>query len=237
MSMSIIDSGFQTRKRKRKHEFPGFMNLKQSTLLAMALLLGYGLTQSARAEVIYSFTDEYGVVHFSNVPTDKRYVPFTGSGTSIRQSRATAGRAAEAFKTQYDHVIEEVARVHALEGALIHAVVSIESAYNPRAVSKKGAAGLMQLMPETAHRYGVTDRFDPLQNLHGGARYLTELLKMFNGNLSLTLAAYNAGENNVIKYGNRIPPFQETRAYVPKVLDLYRKYQAGAKLARSRSGT
>src|SRR5688500_16057008 len=118
MSMSIIDSGFQTRKRKRKHEFPGFMNLKQSTLLAMALLLGCGLTQSARAEVIYSFTDEYGVVHFSNVPTDKRYVPFTGSGTSIRQSRATAGRAAEEFKTQYDHVIEEVARVHALEGAL-----------------------------------------------------------------------------------------------------------------------
>ena len=83
----------------------------------------------------------------------------------------------------------------------------------------------MQLMPETAQRYGVADRFDPVQNLHGGARYLSDLLKMFNGDMRLTLAGYNAGENNVIKYGNQIPPFQETRTYVPRVMELYRKYQ------------
>ena len=80
-------------------------------------------------------------------------------------------------------------------------------------------------MPETAQRYGVTDRFDPVQNLHGGARYLSDLLRMFNGNLSLALAGYNAGENSVVKYGYQIPPYAETRTYVPKVLDLYRKYQ------------
>ena len=207
-------------KRRRKNRLLGFMNLKQSILL-ITLLLGWVLGQPASAEVIYSFTDEYGVIHFSNVPTDERYVPFTGSGTSVRRSRTAARPSATLLKSQYAPVIKEIARTYALEGALIHAVVSAESAYNARAVSKKGAVGLMQLMPETAQRYGVTDRFDPVQNLHGGAKYLNDLLKMFDGNLSLTLAAYNAGENNVIKYGNRIPPFQETRNYVPKVLNLY----------------
>ena len=94
----------------------------------------------------------------------------------------------------------------------------------------------MQLMPETAKRYGVTDRFDPVQNLHGGARYLSSLLKMFDGNTSLALAAYNAGENNVVKYGNQIPPFQETKAYVPKVLDLYRRYQGNRGNLQGRQG-
>ena len=145
-------------------------------------------------------------------------------------------QAASLTKAQYVGVIEEVARTYGLESALIHAVVSVESAYRVTAVSRKGAGGLMQLMPETAQRYGVTDRFDPVQNLHGGARYLTDLLKMFNGDIRLTLAAYNAGENNVIKYGNQIPPFQETRAYVPKVMELYRKYQASPKLIFSQRG-
>ena len=95
----------------------------------------------------------------------------------------------------------------------------------------------MQLMPETAQRYGVTDRFDPIQNLHGGARYLSDLLRMFDGNLSLALAGYNAGENSVVKHGYQIPPYAETRAYVPKVLDLYRKYQVNMKLPQARRGT
>lgn len=192
----------------------------------MALLAG-SLAQPASAQ-IYWFTDENGIVHFSNVPTDERYVPFTEPDHTVNK-KTTPGmsdsRAEPRLKVRYGDIIEEIARTYALESALIHAVVSVESAYRVTAVSKKGAAGLMQLMPETAQRYGVTDRFDPVQNLHGGARYLSDLLKMFNGNVSLALAAYNAGENSVVKYGNQIPPFQETRAYVPKVLNLYRKYQ------------
>ena len=208
------------------------MKLLAAQILMFAALLPCSLAHSAGGD-IYWFTDENGVVHFSNVPTDKRYVPFiTSGGRSAKKTISARGakRSQGAVKTQYGPAIEEIARTYALESALIHAVVTVESAYNPTAISKKGAAGLMQLMPETAQRYGVADRFDPVQNLHGGARYLNDLLKMFNGNLSLTLAAYNAGENNVIKYGHQIPPFQETRNYVPRVLDLYRKYQAAKKV-------
>ncbi len=208
------------------------MKLLAAQILMFAALLPCSLAHSAGGD-IYWFTDENGVVHFSNVPTDKRYVPFiTSGGRSAKKSISArdATQSQGAVKTQYGPAIEEIARTYALESALIHAVVTVESAYNPTAISKKGAAGLMQLMPETAQRYGVADRFDPVQNLHGGARYLNDLLKMFNGNLSLTLAAYNAGENNVIKYGHQIPPFQETRNYVPRVLDLYRKYQAAKKV-------
>lgn len=214
------------------------MITKLLTSLILAALLTCGLTQFASADIIYSFTDEYGVVHFSNVPADERYVPFTANGASVKKSPPVSGgrQSAIALKAQYGAEIEEIARAYALEGALIHAVVSAESAYNAKAVSKKGAAGLMQLMPETAQRYGVTDRFDPVQNLHGGARYLSDLLKMFSGNMSLALAAYNAGENNVVKYGNQIPPFQETKAYVPKVLDLYRRYQGSGGYLQERRG-
>ena len=106
-----------------------------------------------------------------------------------------------------------------------HAVISAESGYNPGAISRAGAKGLMQLMPDTARRFGVQDIMDPAQNIHGGVKYLRQLLTMFNGNLELTLAAYNAGENAVIRNGNRIPQYAETVNYVPKVLDFYRKFQ------------
>jgi soluble lytic murein transglycosylase-like protein len=110
-----------------------------------------------------------------------------------------------------------------VEPALIHAVISVESAYNPSARSHAGAVGLMQLMPETAKRYGVTNRLDPAQNIQGGARYLRDLTAMFNGNLQLVLAAYNAGEEAVIKYGKKIPPYRETQAYVKRVASLYQQ--------------
>jgi soluble lytic murein transglycosylase-like protein len=195
--------------------------------LALTTLLTCGPIQFARAE-IYSFTDEDGVVHFSNVPTDDRYILLDSFGRPAGKKAVTRpGKSpSSAFKkAQYEATIDSVARTYSVESALIHAVVSAESGYNSAAVSKRGAAGLMQLMPETAQRYGVTDRFDPVQNLHGGARYLSDLLRMFGGNLSLALAGYNAGEKNVVKHGYQIPPFQETKAYVPKVLSLYRKYQ------------
>ncbi len=95
----------------------------------------------------------------------------------------------------------------------------------------------MQLMPDTTRRYGATGRFDPVQELHAGAKYLSDMLRMFNGNVSLALAAYNAGENNVVKYGSRIPPFQETRNYVSRVLNLYQKHQVSMKPAQPQRGT
>jgi len=116
--------------------------------------------------------------------------------------------------------------------ALVHAVISAESGYNAAAVSRAGARGLMQLMPDTARRFGVQDIMDPAQNIRGGVAYLRELLTMFNGNLELTLAAYNAGENAVIRNGNRIPQYAETVNYVPKVLDFYSKFKT-PRLARN----
>ncbi len=122
---------------------------------------------------------------------------------------------------RYDREIEHASKVAGIEPALLRAVVTIESGQDARAVSPKGAMGLSQLMPATAQRYGVTNPFDPVQNLTGGARYLRDLLKMFNGRVDLVLAGYNAGEGSVIKAGYKIPNYAETAEYVPKVMALY----------------
>ena len=196
--------------------------------LASFCLLGSGFSVDARAD-IYSYTSADGSVSLSNVPSDSRYRTFVLERNKSADSSPVPepGRLplTRAGKARFDRIVEEVARAHGLEGALLHAVISVESQYNPRAVSRKGAAGLMQLMPATARRYGVSDSFDPAQNLHGGAKYLRDLLTLFNSDMSLALAAYNAGENAVIRHGNRIPPFRETRNYVPRVLDYYRQYR------------
>ncbi|MDO8990579.1 MAG: lytic transglycosylase domain-containing protein [Sideroxyarcus sp.] len=131
-----------------------------------------------------------------------------------------------AQKVQYDKLVEKVARTYGLDSALLHAVISVESRYRSDAVSRRGAVGLMQLMPRTAKHYGVADPLDPLQNLHGGAKYLRYLLKTYNNDVSLALAAYNSGETAVAKYGNQIPPYRETKQYVPRVLGFYNKYRA-----------
>jgi len=194
------------------------------------LLLGLCLCRPGWAD-IYAYTDADGTVSLSNVPTDARYTVLIASP---KQAGAAAPAAAVpkrqtglARKAGYEQVVDEVSSAHGLESALLHAVISVESRYNPKAVSRKGAAGLMQLMPQTAKRYGVADAFDPLQNLNGGARYLKDLLSLFNNDTSLALAAYNAGERAVTKHGNRIPPYRETLHYVPQVLDFYQRYQAG----------
>ncbi len=116
-------------------------------------------------------------------------------------------------------IVYQVAQEFDVSPHLLHAVIAVESGYNARAVSHKGAQGLMQLMPATAQRFGVTDPFDPQDNVRGGARYLKALLAQFNGDLQLALAAYNAGESAVVRYGNRVPPFAETLKYVPRVLE------------------
>lgn len=130
-------------------------------------------------------------------------------------------------RSRYASQIQAAAMANNVDAALIRAVISVESGYNSAAVSRTGAIGLMQLMPETAIRYNVTDSRDPEQNIHGGTQYLRDLLRMFNNNMHLALAAYNAGEQAVMKYGNRIPPYRETMAYVPKVMKFYGRYSAG----------
>jgi len=120
----------------------------------------------------------------------------------------------------YVDLIAQAADKHQVDVHLLHAVVQAESAYDATAISSAGAVGLMQLMPETARRFGVADRRDPYQNIDGGTRYLKHLLQLFNSDLNLAVAAYNAGENAVIKHNNTIPPYSETRYYVKKVLFL-----------------
>jgi len=122
---------------------------------------------------------------------------------------------------EFSPLIEAAANKYSLDPALLHAVIRAESGYNPGAVSHKGAAGLMQLMPATASRYGVRDRFDPQENIEGGARYLSDLLDMFPANVKLAVAAYNSGENTVKRFGNQVPPITETQNYVDRVLGYY----------------
>jgi soluble lytic murein transglycosylase-like protein len=192
--------------------------------LFLAFVLAATLSAPAQAD-IYGHTDESGTLHLSNYLTDERDTLLAkdtkqGSAATARSTLESA-----ALTTQpYAPLVAEAARLHEVEAALLHAVITAESAYNPKAVSPKGAAGLMQLMPATARRLGVDNVYDPDQNIQGGARYLKELLQRFDYDLSLTLAAYNAGENAVARYGNRIPPYRETRGYVAKVLGLYQKY-------------
>lgn len=183
-------------------------------------------SQEARAD-IYSFTDERGVVHFTNIPSlDKRYKLIYREVRNIVPRSGQVWMPSEADIQRFGGIIQNAASSHGVETALVHAVITAESGYNPNAVSRKGATGLMQLMPDTARRYGVQNMFDPVQNIHGGVRYLRDLLAMFNGNVELAVAGYNAGENAVIRHGNRIPPYAETVNYVPKVIGIYQRFRA-----------
>lgn len=121
---------------------------------------------------------------------------------------------------KYDKIINEIAKEFGLEASLIHSIIRTESDYNPRTISSKGAMGLMQLMPETARQYGVRDPFDPRENIEGGARYLKDLCKLLYNQTDLVLAAYNAGQEALKKYGG-IPPYPETRNYIEKVKASY----------------
>ena len=177
---------------------------------------------------IYSFVDGSGVTHFSNVPVDNRYRLLLA--TPVEEGAEHAGKWL-AKSTLYDPLIDRAARSAAVRPELVRAVIVVESAFNPRAVSKRGAVGLMQLRPATARRYGVSDAFDPEQNITAGAHYLRDLMARFGNDMELALAAYNAGEDAVERYGRSIPPFSETRHYVPAVMRVYHKL-----LSQQRSG-
>lgn len=157
--------------------------------------------------------DGQGIVHLTNVPADPRYRSSIGAPGPNRVGRAGPGRPA----AQYASDIEEIARRYAMSPALIEAVVRVESGFDPNAVSPKGASGLMQLMPQTAARLGVPDRFDPRANISGGVRHLRYLLDRFGGDVVMALAAYNAGEGAVDTHRG-VPPYPETTRYVTRVL-------------------
>jgi len=204
--------------------------MRTRKLIATLLLLGCGPYHMAWAD-IYAYTADDGSVTLSNVPVDGRFTPLVTAPVQPDAAPPAAAlpvaKPGLAGKAGYDKIVDEVSRAYGVDSALIHAVISVESHYNAKAVSRKGAVGLMQLMPKTAKRYGVTDALDPLQNLKGGVQYLRDLLRMFNNNISLAVAAYNAGELAVTEHGNRIPPYPETQHYVPRVLAFYRRYRIG----------
>jgi soluble lytic murein transglycosylase-like protein len=216
------------------------------SLTTLALAAALAAAAPACADV-YSFVDDDGTVRFSNQPDDPRYKLFlrepaeyklrdTNEFRNLRNPgdfrlRAPWGRKTDpdpldnpalVGKPFQEHVIV-AAKDTQLDPALIHAVITAESNYNPNAVSHKGAAGLMQLMPDTARRYGLKPKEikHPDKNILAGSQYLADLIRMFDGDLALALAGYNAGENVVVRYGRKVPPYAETRAYVPRVLRVY----------------
>jgi soluble lytic murein transglycosylase len=189
-------------------------NRRLGALLACLLLGGPStslLARPATAGSVYQFVDENGVLHFSNVPVDRRFVPLE------KRSRKRTPRV-----RSYDSLIFDTAQEQRVPPALVKAVIAAESHFNPQAVSPKGAQGLMQLMPATARDLGVRDPLEARDNVRGGARYLRRLMNRY-GDLSRTLAAYNAGPTAVDRYGG-IPPYPETRQYVDRVLTYYRRY-------------
>ena len=182
---------------------------KRCALFTTLLLLTVSLPAVAD---IYMYRDRQGVLHFTNAPTKSGYRLFLSTRTPTVSRRSSSDR--------FDRFITDAARTHGLEIPLLKAIIKVESDFNPQAVSRAGAQGLMQIMPETADLLEIKKPFDPWENIMGGTRYLKGLLKRFEGNLPLALAAYNAGPGTVEKY-NGIPPYPETEHYVEKVI----KYQ------------
>jgi soluble lytic murein transglycosylase-like protein len=184
-------------------------------ILSILFILTIFVISPAMAD-IYLYIDGQGVLHFTNTPTSNRYKVY------MRESL----RRPEAFYTveSYDDVISEAAKRNGLSSSLLKALIHVESYFNPRAVSKKGAMGLMQIMPENLQLLNINDPFDPWQNIMGGATYLKAMLERFSGQLPLALAAYNAGPTAVEKYRD-IPPYPETQDYVQKVMRFFHLYK------------
>jgi soluble lytic murein transglycosylase-like protein len=170
---------------------------------------------------IYSYVDDTGTRHFTDMPDDNRYRLLI-----VRpQDRTRSGDHYDSQwlvrAKQFDAIIERAANSAQIESNLLRAVITVESGFNARAVSKCGAMGLMQLMPATASRFGALNPYDPRENVYAGALYLKFLMNRFGQNMRLALAAYNAGEAAVDRNGGRIPPYAETLQYVPRVLKIY----------------
>ncbi len=187
--------------------------------LFFAILIGWLMPLQGKTD-IYKYVDEDGVTHLTNMPTEvnRNYVLLIKEKRVIIKVKGDVA--------QYDGMIRKASEKYNVDYALIKAVIKAESNFNHRAVSPVGAEGLMQLMPKTAAALQVDDSFHPESNIDGGVRYLRYLLNLYKGNLSLALAAYNAGEGAVARYNNRIPPFRETQNYVQRVLQYFEQYNS-----------
>lgn len=189
-------------------------------LILTASVLAFIPASQAYAD-FYKYTDEDGVVHITNVPTSSKYKWMMNEKRVAIPKPPTAK--GEAAVRKFDDIIQSTASRYGIDPMLVKAIVKAESDFDTMAVSHKGARGLMQLMPETSKLMGVKDVHDPEDNVEGGIRYLSKLLKMFDWKIPLAVAAYNAGENAVLKYGT-IPPYSETQTYVKRVLYYYKVY-------------
>jgi soluble lytic murein transglycosylase-like protein len=189
-------------------------------LLLLISFIIIGIFSGPACADIYKYVDTEGVIHLTNVPTDNgvKYVLI------MREKRILLDKKLGEHISTYDNLIIKASEKHNVEPALIKAIIKAESNFNHRAVSRKGARGLMQLMPATASSLQVQDSFHPENNIEGGVRYLRYLLNYFNGNLPFALAAYNAGENAVIRHRG-IPPYRETQMYVQRVLSYLDKFR------------
>jgi len=188
------------------------------------ILLLVAMTAAPVLADIYKYEDEEGVLHFTDAPTDKRFKIFMRDlkkDQKLRTSFRLAGCARN--PEEFEPIINSCALEYGVNKSLVKAVIHAESGYNPSAVSPKGAQGLMQLMPKTAQGLKVVNSLDPADNIRGGVRYLRFLLDTFKGDETLALAAYNSGLSKVAKFGG-IPPYQETRNYVAKVLNYKKNY-------------
>ncbi|MFZ1036417.1 MAG: transglycosylase SLT domain-containing protein [Smithella sp.] len=186
-------------------------------LAAVSIISAFMDAGTAHAD-IYKHIDKDGVLHLTNVPSDPnvKYILIMKEKRILFQPNIDVNK--------YDDIINRAANKFGLDSALIKAIIKAESNFNHNAVSPVGAQGLMQLMPKTAYALSVDDSFHPEKNIEGGARYLRYLLKTYRGDLSLALAAYNAGEKAVAKYHYNIPPYRETQNYVRRVLSFYKSY-------------
>ena len=231
-----------------------FRMLSRSGLALSGLTLAGGafIASPAWAD-LYGYVDEQGQVRLANEKLDDRYQLFVKGEPRAEFQLSSELKFLPATGKLEDHIIykriqktpnvqkfEHLVRAEAekqkLDPALVKAVIAVESAYDPAAISPKGAVGLMQLIPGTAARYGVKTIADPTSNVNGGTRYLRDLLDLFNGNLPLALAGYNAGEGAVQRYKNTIPPFPETEAYVKLVMQFHEYFGGGRKLLRTTDG-
>ena len=191
--------------------------------LCAAFLCALTAPCPAKAD-IYRYVDEDDIVHFTDAPTDKRFKVFMRDLKKDKQLRTKLKYASSVNPAEFEQLISSCSAKYGVNPCLVKAVIHAESGYNPNAVSSKGASGLMQLMPSTAKSLKVADRFNPKDNVEGGVKYLRFLLDTFRGDVSLAVAAYNAGLGKVAKYGG-IPPYNETRTYVSRVLSYMKSYQ------------